>query len=82
VNIASLPSTDTLVIGLGRNRGPEGGALCCGRAFALAATGQSATLKHKNSKKCETDLVMKPVVILIRATPALARGFPALVFSP
>ena len=64
VNMASLPSTDTFVTGLGRNGAPEGGALCCGRACAFAPTEQRATPQHRMNNLFKTDFVMWPVAIL------------------
>src|SRR6266849_3300241 len=64
VNIASLPSTVTFVIGLGRNRGPRGGAFFSGGACAFAAAGHNTALQHSSSARCKRGLVMKPVSVL------------------
>src|SRR6266478_4588064 len=63
VNMASLPSTDTLVIGLGRNRGPGGGAGWAAGACALAHEGNKPTMQPSTIRIFLTAIFMWFVAI-------------------
>ena len=77
VNIASLPSTDTFVTELGRSRGPGAGALCGGRACALAAVGRSATIDALNTIVTPTP-VARPCAVAASTTPGQQLAFPGI----
>jgi hypothetical protein len=77
VNIDSLPSTVTFVIGLGRNRGPGAGAFFGGGgacACPFDAAGHTTAQQHSSKIRCKRDLVMKPVSVLFLTILAPAQS--------